>query len=609
MKIKNKLLGLTAVSVTAILLIVSTTWSANEKLLEANHAAIESKQLEVILLSLRRYEKDFLMRLDLSYETKFNKQIKFFYDELKILQKDLVLIDLRSESVEKLPQAIKDYQQGMATLIDAYVTLGLTKQEGLRQSFYQHSEAFISQVSRQNTNILQAYDLVQSAELFVATGKRSFLTSYQNNLETYDYQLAETYDEKYLALRSSMEHIIKQYELIGLSHKEGLRGQIRSDSHKVEEIFKSFNTQLNAEITRSHDNTAKLTVFLLALITIALITISLLFAKSIQQRIQSLSELMANIASNHDLTVEADVSGKDELSVMAKNFNYLLNSLRTLVGDVKGSVTELGIVSNQLQQSSERSEIALNQQQDETNAVASAITQMVATIQEIAGNTENAASNAHSSHTGASEGLVEVSSTKQRIQSLSQDLSETSSEVTNLSELSENIGSVLDVIRSIAEQTNLLALNAAIEAARAGEQGRGFAVVADEVRSLALRTSQSTEEISSIISTLQEQTGQVVSHITSCHQQGELSVSQADSAEDKINHIMTEMQKILDTSTEIATAVEQQNVVSNEININVSSIQELNQSNADIAHENTLAANAVATQTKSLSEAISLYQV
>lgn len=609
MKIKNKLLGLTAVSVTAILLIVSTTWSANEKLLEANHAAIESKQLEVILLSLRRYEKDFLMRLDLSYETEFNKQIKFFYDELKILQKDLVLIDLRSESVEKLPQAIKDYQQGMATLIDAYVTLGLTKQEGLRQSFYQHSEAFISQVSRQNTNILQAYDLVQSAELFVATGKRSFLTSYQNNLETYDYQLAETYDEKYLALRSSMEHIIKQYELIGLSHKEGLRGQIRSDSHKVEEIFKSFNTQLNAEITRSHDNTAKLTVFLLALITIALITISLLLAKSIQQRIQSLSELMANIASNHDLTVEADVSGKDELSVMAKNFNYLLNSLRTLVGDVKGSVTELGIVSNQLQQSSERSEIALNQQQDETNAVASAITQMVATIQEIAGNTENAASNAHSSHTGASEGLVEVSSTKQRIQSLSQDLSETSSEVTNLSELSENIGSVLDVIRSIAEQTNLLALNAAIEAARAGEQGRGFAVVADEVRSLALRTSQSTEEISGIISTLQEQTGQVVSHITSCHQQGELSVSQADSAEDKINHIMTEMQKILDTSTEIATAVEQQNVVSNEININVSSIQELNQSNADIAHENTLAANAVATQTKSLSEAISLYQV
>ena len=144
MKIKNKLLGLTAVSVTAILLIVSTTWSANERLLEANHAAIESKQLEVILLSLRRYEKDFLMRLDLTYETKFNKQIEFFNDELKILQKDLTLIDLRSESVEKLPQAIINYQQGMADLIDAYVTLGLTKQEGLLQDFYQKNKAPMS---------------------------------------------------------------------------------------------------------------------------------------------------------------------------------------------------------------------------------------------------------------------------------------------------------------------------------------------------------------------------------------------------------------------------------------------------------------------------------
>lgn len=609
MKIKDKLLGLTAISVTALLLVVGTTWIANETLLEANHAATDVKQLEVTLLSLRRYEKDFLMRLDLAYQDKFNKQITLFDEEFKVLKKELAAINLQSENIEKLPLAIDKYRIGMDTLIDAYVALGLTKQDGLLRQFYQQNESFISQVSRKNVNVLQAYDLVQSAELFATTGKESFLTDYQNNLDVYDFQLEETYGQKYLELSKTIALIINQYELIGLNHNQGLRGQIRNDSYQVENLFASFNEQLTAEIISSHDNTAKFTAFMVVLITIVLIIISLSFGKSIQQRINGLSNLMASIASSHDLTAEADEKGNDELAIMAKNFNYLLTSLRTLVDDVKGAVTELGIASNQLQQSSARSETALHQQQDETNAVASAITEMVATIQEIAGNTENAASNAHSSHNGASEGLIEVTSTKERIQSLSNDLSETSAEVTDLSDLSENIGSVLDVIRSIADQTNLLALNAAIEAARAGEQGRGFAVVADEVRSLALRTRQSTEEITGIISTLQEQTGQVVSHISRCQEQGELSVSQADSAELKINNIMTEMQKILDTSTEIATAVEQQNVVSNEINRNVSSIQNLNQNNTDIAHENTLAAEAVSIQAKSLDEAIALYRV
>ncbi len=251
----------------------------------------------------------------------------------------------------------------------------------------------------------------------------------------------------------------------------------------------------------------------------------------------------------------------------------------------------------------------MGQQQAETDAVAAAITEMGSTIREIASNTESAPGNADCCHSGAQEGLTEVSATKERIRSLSDDLSQTSTEVANLSSLSENIGSVLDVIKSIAEQTNLLALNAAIEAARAGEQGRGFAVVADEVRSLALRTRQSTEEITTIIATLQDQTSQVVVHIGRCHEQGELSVSQADSAELKISQIMSDMQLIMDTSTQIATAVEQQTVVSDEIGRNVTSIRDITSQNSSIAHENAQAARAVAEQAKSLDQAIVLYKV
>lgn len=234
---------------------------------------------------------------------------------------------------------------------------------------------------------------------------------------------------------------------------------------------------------------------------------------------------------------------------------------------------------------------------------------MGSTIREIANNTESAATNADNSHHGAQEGLTEVSATKERIRILSDDLSKTSHEIANLSSLSDNIGTVLDVIRSIAEQTNLLALNAAIEAARAGEQGRGFALVADEVRSLALRTRQSTEEITDIISTLQQQTGQVVMYIARCHEQGELSVRQVDNAESKIGQIMTDMQLIMDTSTQIATAVEEQTMVSDEIGRNVTSIRDITCQNSQISHENAQAAGSVADQAKNLDQAIAQYTV
>ncbi|UJL41236.1 hypothetical protein KDH10_002168 [Shewanella vesiculosa] len=241
--------------------------------------------------------------------------------------------------------------------------------------------------------------------------------------------------------------------------------------------------------------------------------------------------------------------------------------------------------------------------------VATAITEMGATIDEIAKNTELAATKASQTHDNAQSGQQGVELTVQKITLLAKQLVDSAAVVTELEKDSVTIGSVLDVIRGIADQTNLLALNAAIEAARAGEQGRGFAVVADEVRSLAMRTQSSTEEISSIISILQSRTHSIVSLMQESQQQGRESAEQAEIAGQVLRQITDDVTNIMDMSTQIAAAIEEQSMVAAEVGKNVVIIRDIADESSHAAEENAAASEDVRIRAKALKEAVSQFSV
>ncbi|HDX9008441.1 methyl-accepting chemotaxis protein [Aeromonas dhakensis] len=284
----------------------------------------------------------------------------------------------------------------------------------------------------------------------------------------------------------------------------------------------------------------------------------------------------ANAIAAGDLTHQLDRQhiGRDELGMLAKASLKMQDNLRSLIEEVVAAVTQLGAAIEEVSAVSEQSAQGIQSQQQEISLVATAMAQMKATVADVAGNTETASESASSANALARRGNQDVQSSLMAITRVAEEIEQAGTLVTELERESAQINVVVDVIRGIADQTNLLALNAAIEAARAGEQGRGFAVVADEVRTLAGRTQASTGEIVAIIETLQaranqakEVTGQSCEMIRQC-------VEQSEQTSDGIQQIEEAVAQIADMAIQIASACGEQDAVSDELGRNVERINE-----------------------------------
>ncbi|USH02918.1 methyl-accepting chemotaxis protein [Grimontia kaedaensis] len=601
MKIRTKLYGLTAFSAVSLILFAFIGWQALERMVDLKTKQFLVAELEVRLLNLRRNEKDFLARLDTKYVDRFSGNVAKFEEDLNTLSQDAKRLEISLPQISAVSQAMKNYHSGFISLSKGYEKLGLNRTAGIHGELGKINDKLLED----NPSINDIAYLVTLSRLFMSDVTEARFEEFGR---VWQGVKSETGLSSLDAQKALVEKYMQVSREVGLDHKSGLLGKIRAQTHQVEVDFDDMRAQLASELESGEQTLIITSLIVLLVISSLLITASILLNRYIQRRLKTLTETMEKVAEQRDLTLRAEAQGKDEIALVATDFNSVLEHCQSLIAGVKVSITTLNSTASDVQSRSNDAEFALDKQQTEAELAATAVNQMEATIREIASNTETAAANANQSLTRAQKGHQTVQATRDAITTLSDGLSIANNDIHSLVSLSQQIGTVVDVIKDISEQTNLLALNAAIEAARAGEQGRGFAVVADEVRSLATRTNKSTDEIATMIASLQEQTNSVVDRINTCQRDSEQSVSYVEDASMELDNIIVDMQQIMDMSTQIAAAVEEQSMVAKEVNMNVNSIQEITSSNTASTSENAQAAARVAEQSRELETAISAFR-
>jgi len=513
--IKTKLILLTLLFALGMAgMLALSRYSANH-IFNLQQTQLQVSKIESGMLTLRRNEKDFLARHNLKYQKKFDGNYQALQEQVKQLKNSLMSSGIDSSQVGELATVLSNYQQSFSEIVAIQKKLGLDPKSGLHGSLRDAVHSAEQRLKDLGNVLLlkdmyllrrREKDFLQRLDLKYQGKFNKDFSAFMRDLDTVGLtsESQQAIRTDMLKYQTDFHTLIKSYEEKGLSSKQGLHGKMRDTVHQSEELLQGLSetttSRINDELARSSMLNWILSLSLISLLMVIIYRM----ATGIIKPIQSLSQIMDHVSNHNDLTLRAEHKDrKDEISNMAQHFNKMMQEFHAMLTRVYDSASQLSSSSSQLNSASQDTNERVSRQNNETEQVATAINEMTATVQEVAQHAADAADASRSADEEAHKGKNVVSANLASIRKLADEVNNTASTLNQLSSDSENIGTVLNVIRDIAEQTNLLALNAAIEAARAGEQGRGFAVVADEVRTLAQRSQQSTQEIEEIVTRLQ----------------------------------------------------------------------------------------------------------
>ncbi|CCQ10827.1 Methyl-accepting chemotaxis protein [Pseudoalteromonas luteoviolacea B = ATCC 29581] len=589
-------------------------------MLKLNETIQYAEELEIHELSLRKHEKNFLFYKDVEALESFEKDYQSLTMKSKELERLFGELGINTNELMQFNKLALTYKTSFDEVVKLQKRIGLDPKDGLYgelRAAVHEVETVLESNSRDSllVTMLQLRraekDFMLRLDIKYQTKFNEIIDQFKRSINSSDLPPAVINKLQLLIdeYKSKFSNLVDAQVKLGVDLESGLLGKMKLAVEASDAVVEQIVEQTKAA-TQSNANAAQMAAFGIFIVAGSLVMLLVLStSRSIIQPVERVYQTIERIRRENNLALKIEQTGNDEIAHMTADFNSLIEDFRNLIAEVNTALSTVNTATQSLTESSSQTSSGMRDQLHEADMVATAATEMQATIQDISHNTEAAANKAESTNVNAQQGRKEVTATIKLIMNLSSSLGGASEVVSQLERDGETIGSVLDVIRGIAEQTNLLALNAAIEAARAGEQGRGFAVVADEVRSLAQRTQDSTKEIESIISSLQVRTREVVSIMEQCRSQGNDSVSQAEKAGQLLESITTDVQTIMDMSTHIATAIDEQNQVASEVNKNVVRIRDIAQVASDHAYANAQSTEEVAEQASVLHQAVSKYKV
>ncbi|MFH0233264.1 methyl-accepting chemotaxis protein [Vibrio diabolicus] len=585
MTIRQKLYFLGVIAILGIVALLGTSSHFANKSNELNHAIKLVGDLEIRLLNLRRNEKDFLLRSNDKYLNKFDANVDKFLNTEKELASILTSNELPSS--QRFKQDLLAYQKGFQNLVSAYQLYGLDAKSGLLAAYEQA--------------LLEAKQRSDHQQLLALVRFDSAVKSGQFNSDL----LVGLYAPE---LTKTGKLVATQKQVVGVAYDQGLLGETRALSHAVEEQFETFSTALSSAAAKRDEQMSTIKQVITALILGVIFALIWQISRSINTRVNSLLGTIRSISETNNMGLRSDLKGKDELFDISHHLNDLLDKLEQLISGTQEKSAQLTASTDNMHRELEGVMDQFHTQTDHTASMATAVQQMVATIGEISESTSVAVEGVHQAANNAEQGRSVVETTVTNIGQLTSILSNSQQSIGSLNQHVDKIGGAVNIIQEIAEQTNLLALNAAIEAARAGEQGRGFAVVADEVRALASRTHQSTEEITRVVVDIQAQMSTVVADIDQCNDQGQQTLNASEKLDSSLQQIITDMHAIQGNSERIASAIEEQGIVMNQVSGSITELNAISENNMQSAQECLHEVNSVSAQAHDMDEAVAQFK-
>lgn len=606
-----------ALAMLAFLYVIIT---GSQTTLKLTNITQQAEQLNIHQLQLSAHEKTFLFYKQPQALSLFEQEYAQLNKQIIQLQSQMQDSEIDTQQITLYTRLIKSFYSDFNEVVRLQKSIGLHQDDGLYgqlRSAVHEVESLLNQQDEYQLLTLML-QLRRAEKDFMLRLDEKYLANFQDHIDTLQQKITSSSLSQ--NIKSNLKNLLSNYQSafqtlvktqleLGVDLDSGALGRMQQSVEQSDQLVMQLvaDTKLQVEASIAKAQSVAIMVFIIS--GIIVLTLVYLTSRSIIVPVERIYQSINKIRRNNDLTVTIEQIGNDEITIMSKDFNSLIGDFNNLINEVNGALNALNIATENLSESTAATSSGMQEQLHEADMVATAATEMQATIQDISHNTEAAAKKAESTNLSAQQGRSEVESTVAHIRGLSDSLEHASSVVSLLEKDGETIGSVLDVIRAIADQTNLLALNAAIEAARAGEQGRGFAVVADEVRSLAQRTQESTSEIEGIINTLQQRTQEVVSIMHQCRSQGDESASQANRAGELLGSITEDVQTIMEMSTQIAVAIDQQSQVASEVNKNVVSIRDIARNTSGHAANNAQTSEEVSAQARVLFAAIDKFKV